>query len=84
MTDGGRELSASGETAPTMGKVPCEFQVDQPGCSFLGEELRQGSFQPCPAQDGASPMASSSGRDFAHLLTPVLLIEGWWSGAGLM
>ena len=40
-----------------MGKVPCEFQADQPGFSFSGEELRQGSFQPCPAQDSASSMA---------------------------
>ena len=61
-----------------MGKVPCEFWADRPGFSFSGEELRQGSFQPCPAQDGASSMAGSSGHDLAHLLTPVLLIKGWW------
>ena len=43
----------------TMGKVPCEFWADWPVFSFLGEaKLRQGSFQPCPAQDGASSMAS--------------------------
>ena len=63
-----------------MGKVPCEFQADQPGFSFSGEELRQGSFQPCPAQDSASSMAGSSRCDLAHLLAPVLLIEGWWQG----
>ena len=63
-----------------MGKVPCEFRADQSGFSFSGEELRQGSFQPCPAQDGALSMASGSGRDLAHLLTPVLLIKGWWQG----
>ena len=39
-----------------MGKVPCEFWADQPSFSFAGEELRQGSFQPGPAQDGASSM----------------------------
>ena len=61
-----------------MGKVPCEFQADRPGCSFSREELRQGSFQPCPAQDGASSMAGSSGRNLAHLVTYVLLLEGWW------
>ena len=61
-----------------MGKISCEFQADWPGCSFSGEELRQGSFQPCAAQDGASSMAGGSGCDLTHLLTPVLLIEGWW------
>ena len=53
-----------------MWQVPCEFQADRPGFSFSGEELRKGSFQPCPAQDGASSMASGSGHDLAHLLTP--------------
>ena len=28
--------------------VPCEFWADWPGFSFSGEELRQGSFDPCP------------------------------------
>ena len=78
--DGGRDLPSSGEATHTLGKIPCEFQADQPGCSFSGEELRQGSFQPCPAQDGASSMASGSGHDLAHLLKPVLLIKGWWQG----
>ena len=32
--DGGRDLPSSGEAAPTMGKVPCEFQVDQPEFNF--------------------------------------------------
>ena len=76
--DGGRDLPSSGEVAPTMGQVPCEFWADQPEFSFSGEELRQGSFQPCPAQDGASSMAGSSRHDLAHLLAPVLLLEGWW------
>ena len=66
-----------------MGKVRFEFWPDQNGCSFSGEELRQGSFQPCPAQDGASSMAGGSGCDLAHLLTPVLLIEGWWQGLAI-
>ena len=26
--EGGRDLPSSGEAAPTMGQVPCEFQVD--------------------------------------------------------
>ena len=73
--DGGRNLPSSGEAAPTMGKVPCEFWADQSGCSFSEEELRQGSFQPCPAQDGASSMACGYRPDLAHLLTPVLLIR---------
>ena len=55
--DGGRDLQSSGEAAPTMRQVPCEFQADQPEFSFSGEELRQGSFQHCPAQDCASSMA---------------------------
>ena len=44
--DDGRDLPSSGRAAHTMGKVPCEFQADRPGCSFSREELRQGSFQP--------------------------------------
>ena len=74
--DGGRDLPSSGEAAPTMGKVTCEFWADWPGCSFSGEELRQGFFQPCPAQHGTSSMAGGSRHDLAHLLTPVLLLEG--------
>ena len=83
LRDGGRDLLISGEAAPTMGKVLCEFQADWPGCSFSEQELRQGSFQPCPAQDGASSLASSSWCDLAHLLAPVLLIEGWWQGLAI-
>ena len=78
LRDSGRDLPSSGEAAPTTGQVLCEFQADQPGFCFSGEELRQGSFQPCPAQDGALSMASGSGCDLAHLLTTVLLLEGWW------
>ena len=58
--------------------LSCEFWADQPGFSFSGEEQRQGSFQPCPSEDGASSMAGSSGHDLAHLLEPVLLLKGWW------
>ena len=76
--DGGRDLPSSGEAAPTMGKVSCEFWADQPGFSFSGEEPRQGSFQPCPSQDGTSSIVGSSGCDLAHLLAPVLLLKGWW------
>ena len=76
--DGGRDLLSSGEEAPTMGKVPCEFWADRFGLSFSGEELRQGSFKPCPAQDGASSMAGSSRCDLAHLLASALLLKGWW------
>ena len=61
-----------------MGKVPSEFHADWPGFSFSGEELRQGSFQPCPAQEGASSMAGGSRRDLAHLFTPVLLLKVYW------
>ena len=81
--DGGRELPSSGDVALTMGQVSCEFWADQPEFSFSGEELRQGSFQPCPAQDGASSMVSGSWHDLAHLLTPVLLLEGWWQGLAI-
>ena len=77
LRDGGRDLPSSGGAAPTMEKVPYEFQADWLRCSFSGKELRQGSLQPCPAQDGASSMASGSGCDLAHLLTSVLLIKGW-------
>ena len=43
--DSGRDLPSSRQEALTMGKVPCEFWADRSGFSFLGEELRQGSFQ---------------------------------------
>ena len=78
LRDGGRDLPSSGEAAPTKGQVSCEFRADQPEFSFSGEELRQGSFQPCPSQDGASSMAGGSGCDLVHLLIPVLLIKGFW------
>ena len=84
LRDGGRDLPSSGEAAPTMGKVPCEFWANQSRCSFSMEELRQGSFQPCPAQDGASSMAGGSGCDLVHLFTPVLLIKGWWQGLAIL
>ena len=45
----GMDLLSSVEVAIMMGQVPCEFWADQPEYSFSGEELRQGSFQPCPA-----------------------------------
>ena len=72
---GGKDLLSSRVEALTMGKVPCEFRADQPGFSFSGEEPRQGSFQLCPVQDGASSMAGGSRHDLAHLPTPVLLLE---------
>ena len=75
---GGRDLPSSGEAALTMGKVPCEFWADQPGFSFSGKQLRQGSFQLCPSKDGASSLAGSSGCDLTYLLAPVLLLKGWW------
>ena len=37
LRDGGRDLPSSGEAAPTMGKVPCEFWADWFGCSFSGK-----------------------------------------------
>ena len=52
-------------------QVPCEFWADQPEFSFSGEELRQGSFQPCPAQDGASSMAGSSLHDLVGAYLPL-------------
>ena len=77
LRDSGRELPSSIKAVPNMGQVPCEFWADWLGFSFLKEELRQGSFQPYPGQDGASSMAGSSGHDLAHLLTPTLLHRGW-------
>ena len=83
MIDSGRDLLSSGEVVLGKGQEPCEFQVDQrKGLVFIGK-LRQRSFQPCPAQDGASSMAGGSGHDLAHLLAPVLLLEGWWYGLAI-
>ena len=76
LRDSGTDLPSSGEAAPFMRQVPCEFQADWLGCSFSGEQLRQGSFQRCPSQDGASSMADGSRHDLALLLTPVLLLKG--------
>ena len=77
MMDSGRDLPSSGKVVLSKGLVPCEFQADQrKGLVFIGK-LRKGSFQPCPAQDGASSMAGGSRRDLAHLLTPALLLKGW-------
>ena len=73
--DSARDLPSSGKVVLVQGQVPCEFWSDWPGFSFSGEELRQGSFQPCPAQDGASSMVGGSRRDLAHLLTPVLFLK---------
>ena len=81
--DGGRDLPSSGEAAPTMGKVPCEFCADRPVFSFSGEEPRQGSFQPCPSQDGASSMAGGSRCDLAHLLWAALLQGSFRYGPAL-
>ena len=59
-----------------MGKVPCEFWADQPGFSFSGGRVETRVIP----EDSASSMAGGSGCDLAHLLAPVLLIEGWWQG----
>ena len=74
----GMDLLSSGDVPLSVEQVRCELSADQPGLSFSGEELIQGSFQPCPTQDGASSMAGSFRCDLAHLLTPVLLLKGWW------
>ena len=66
--DSARDLPSSGKVILAQGQVPCEFQADCTGCSLSEEEFRQGSFQPCPAQDGASSMAFGSEPDLAHLL----------------
>ena len=50
------DLPSSGDAALTMGKVPCEFRVDRP--TFISmRKLRQGAWQPVPAEDGASSTA---------------------------
>ena len=75
--DGGRDLPSSGEAACYHGeRFPVSFGQIGLGSIFAGEELRQGCFQPCPAQDGALSMSGSSRCDLAHLLTPLLLLKG--------
>ena len=34
LREGGRDLPSSGEAAPTMGQVPCEFRADRPTFIF--------------------------------------------------
>ena len=48
--NGGRDLPSSGEAAPTMGQVPCEFRADQPEFSFFRgrAETRVLPALPCP------------------------------------
>ena len=75
LEDSARDIPSSGKVVLVQGQISCEFWADQPGFSFSGKELRQGSFQPCPAQDGASSMVGGSRCDLAHLLTPVLFLK---------
>ena len=60
------------------GRSPVSFGQIGLGSVFQEKSWDKGSFQPCPAQDGASSMASGSAHDLAHLLAPVLLLKGWW------
>ena len=53
--DSGRDLPSSGEAAPTMGKVPCEFRADRPGCSFSHIY----SHLYCSLRDGGRDLQSS-------------------------
>ena len=56
-------------------RSPVSFeQIGQP--SFFRGKLRQGAWQPSPAEDGGSSAAGGSGRDLAHLLRAALLQGG--------
>ena len=67
-------LPSSGEAAPTMGKVPCEFWADRQNLQFFrGSSSWQGSLAalPCPEWCIVS-MAVGSRHDLAHwIFTPV-------------
>ena len=63
LRDGGRDLPSSGEAAPTMGKVSCEFRADQP--TFILQPVAPDliwyiySGQCCLMGDGAIHLPSS-------------------------
>ena len=60
-------------------RSPVSFEpIRQP--SFFKGKLRQGAWQPSPAEEGASSAAGGSGRDLAHLLRAALLPGGWGQG----
>ena len=60
-------------------RSPVSFEpIGQP--SFFRGKLRQGAWQPSPAEEGASSAAGGSGRDLAHLLRAALLPGGWGQG----
>ena len=66
------------------GRSPVSFRQIGLGVVFQGKSWDKGpSSLAYPAQDGASSMAGGSWRDLAHLLTPVLLLEGWWQGLAI-
>ena len=56
-------------------RSPVSFEpIGQP--LFFRGKLRQGAWQPSPAEDGGSSAAGGSGRDLAHLLRAALLQGG--------
>ena len=60
-------------------RSPVSFEwISQP--SVFRGKLRQGAWQPSPAEDSASSAAGGYGRDLAHLLGAALLPEGWGHG----
>ena len=66
--DGGRDLPSSGEAAPTMGQVPCEFRADRPTFIFQ---------QAAPRHDLAHLLWAvllHMGDSDIHLA----IFRGWW------
>ena len=56
-------------------RSPVSFEwIGQP--LFFRGKLRQGAWQPSPAEDGGSSAAGGSGRDLAHLLRAAQLPGG--------
>ena len=66
--DGGRNLLSSGEAAPTIGQVPCEFWADQP--TFIFQSVAPDviwhiySHLYCSSRDGGRDLLSSGGRPY--------------------
>ena len=75
LRDGGRDLPSSGEAAPTMGQVPCEFWADRP--NFIFQPVVPDviwhiySHLYCSSRDGGRGSPSSGGQPLPWGRSPV-------------
>ena len=77
LEDSAKDLPSSGKVVLGWGQVPYEFRADWPRFSFQGIWAK-GLSSPAPPDSWAWCTFSSSRHNLAHLLAPLLLLEGWW------